>query len=112
LDKEKLLLGVWEEPSDPSTGFGGTMAKILLFTKLKKRRVEFFKDHTFYETNQREEKQLGGVYYSTKTGEITLMFTLMSDYHSDLDSTVKLTENELSIYCKGHSIRKYTKIKD
>ena len=74
LDKEKLLLGVWEEPSDPSTGFGGTMAKILLFTKLKKRRVEFFKDHTFYETNQREEKQLGGVYYSTKTGEITLDF--------------------------------------
>ena len=80
-EKEKHLLGVWQETYDPNKGFWNTLGNVVFEQKttVDKWKYEFNKDRTFHQTNRDGEKRGGGIFYENDKGEIQMFYKYSAD---------------------------------
>ena len=72
-EKEKQLLGIWQEIHDPNQGFWSRLGNAVFDHRLNvgRQRYEFRKDRTFREIDRLDKKVDSGIFYEDPTtGEI------------------------------------------
>ncbi len=91
-EKEKNLIGTWQETEDPNKGFWKKLLNIVFAQKLtvNKETIDFHKDHTFtLKTSLGISKE--GVFYEYPSGEIELLYK----HYPDQNSTVTIENGKL-----------------
>lgn len=94
-EKEKQVLGVWQEINDPNEGFLKSLFNVVFYQKSTIDRIcfEFSKDRLFRRT-ARDGKESGrGIFYENEEGEIELLYK----YRPDLDGLVRVIDDRLFI---------------
>jgi len=94
-EKEKQVLGVWQEVNDPNNGFWKTVGNVIFSQKLAVDRwcYEFIEDRTFRRTDRDGEERDGGIFFENDKGEIQILYK----FSPESDGFVRLTDNRLFI---------------
>lgn len=92
-EKEKELLGVWQEVGDPNKGFFKQLGNVILSQRLTihRWRYEFFENRTFGRTDYEGRERDGGIFFENKKGGIEMLYK----FSPDLDSIVNVIGNKL-----------------
>lgn len=87
-DKEKHLVGVWQEIGDLSI-----FSRLL---SLKKSGFEFFNDRRFHYFDRSGKKQLEGIYFENSQAKIEML----CKFDPDFDGVINIVNNKLAVKYK------------
>jgi hypothetical protein len=91
-EKERQVLGVWQEAKDPNRGLGKLINLISVQRLTSDRwRYEFRKDRTFRRTDGNGKRRDGGIFLENDEGEIKIFYK----YSPRLDGVVTVEDNRL-----------------
>ena len=92
-EKEKQLLGIWQEVNNPNNGFWKTLGNVVFSQRLTVDRwhYEFFKDRVFRRTDRDGKKRDAGTFFENDEGEVELFYK----FSPELDGLVSVTGNKL-----------------
>jgi hypothetical protein len=99
-DKEKYLVGVWQEVGDLSV-----FSRLL---SLKKSGFEFFKDRRFHYFDRSGEKHLEGIYFENSQAKIEMLYK----FDPDLDGVINIVNDKLAVrYKHEKQAQQYERVK-
>lgn len=103
-EKEKQIVGKWQEVNNPNDGVLKTFGNLVFSHKLSVNKYvyEFYKDHTFKRIDREEKEISGGVFYENEKSEIEIFYK----YSPYLNSVVSLSGNKLT-FSKDHRHREF-----
>lgn len=99
--KEKQLLGLWQETTDPNKGIWKKLGNAIFDRKLEVKRweYEFKKDRTFRRTDHKNQERDGGCFYE-HDGELHMSYK----FSPRLDSIVAVHNNKLIMKRKNKDL--------
>lgn len=107
-EKEKQLIGCWQENFDPNSGFWNTLGNVVFSQKLnvKRLRYEFKKDHTVRYTDRDGQVSNVAVFFEEEDGELHIYHK----YSPGDNTTISVDGDQLTFSGRSRQFSKFQRV--
>jgi hypothetical protein len=107
-EKEKEIIGIWQETQDPNDGFWNKLGNVIFMQKLEVERakIEFRDDKTFTLINRGGKEVDSGIFVEDD-GKITMIYK----YSPELDTTATVEGDSMSYKNQQGNIIRLERVK-